>query len=514
MGPKPAQLGALDIVLGATSWDNTIDELFKLDSASPPKLWVGGELRPAMSACLATLIMYYGERVDAGEMTEVGRQLRDVIMRGHFAHDAASADETLRRWGRHVFNSFEKDNLHLLAKSTESGTDRVVHVVTQLNEAVRSAEEKARLAMDATARMEEKLSQITTHLAKLEQSTAHIQAMHTHSGGMLVQLMAMFASLQNSAAGAGAAPAPAPAPGEGAEAVVVALKGALERGASAAEAIDATEAAAFAASAVTAPIEANAVVAPPPLAVAVVAAADPPPPPPAEMVKPPTTFGGILTRDTSTPDHLGHTCGAMFCDDLFRESMKDGGGGSRLPSGMLGNAAEVRKERSRAASCISFFLQIANDEEKQLLQARTPSDTTERMRVEGERKKVVRRLHDLLAARMKEAYSQNLAELRQLPTKAGKKKVPIIGRMSVNTFLDYNKPLKALEKHKGTVGIAIRADDTLMAWRKACEDASESLLADENEERSPKRRKEGEHGDGGGGGGWGQAIVSTFFNRE
>ena len=95
----------------------------------------------------------------------------------------------------------------------------------------------------------------------------------------------------------------------------------------------------------------------------------------------------------------------------------------------------------------------------------------------------------------------------------GKKKVPIIGRMMVNTFLDYNKPLKALEKHKRTQGIAIRADDTLMAWRKAREDASQSLLANEDEERSPKRHREGEHGGGEGGGGWGQAIVKSFFRQ-
>ena len=263
--------------------------------------------------------------------------------------------------------------------------DRSVDVLSRGSEGKRQRQQELPLSSSII-----KLSQTTTHLAKLEQYTARIEAMHVQSGGVLVQLMAMVASLQKPGGGGGGGAAQ----GEGREtAVVTTSKTALEGGAN--EATDATEAAAFAASVVVAnPCETNATLAP--LAVAESVAIVAPPPRIAEMDATDassTTVGGILPRDTSAPDHLGHTCGAMFCDDLFRESMKDGGCGSRLPTGMLGNASEARKERSRAASCISFFLHIAKDEEKQFLGARTPTDTTERMRVEGERKKVVQRLH-------------------------------------------------------------------------------------------------------------------------
>lgn len=60
-GPVPADLDAVrDVVLpDSADFEAIIDEVFRLDSASPPMLQRGGALRPAVRAFL---VMYYPER--------------------------------------------------------------------------------------------------------------------------------------------------------------------------------------------------------------------------------------------------------------------------------------------------------------------------------------------------------------------------------------------------------------------------------------------------------------------
>lgn len=179
MGPKPADLDALGILVGDTSWDNILDELFRLDNSSPPKLLRGGELRPAVRAAFATLIMYYKERLEAREMEQVNIRLRDVIIRGGFAASAHDADETLHRWGRHLFVVWEKDNLHLFGKHTEVAFERVLHVITCMHDDVKLARQEAREANERAARAEEMLCRISTQLTRMEAQGAQREASRT-----------------------------------------------------------------------------------------------------------------------------------------------------------------------------------------------------------------------------------------------------------------------------------------------------------------------------------------------
>ena len=49
-----------------------------MDSASHPSFKVGGRLRPMVRTALASLLMYYSERVEAGEAREVRIRMKQV----------------------------------------------------------------------------------------------------------------------------------------------------------------------------------------------------------------------------------------------------------------------------------------------------------------------------------------------------------------------------------------------------------------------------------------------------
>ena len=112
-GPVPATLEAI-IVTGVSSdaLEHVADAYFKIDGTSPPTLNVGGALRHAVSAALATSIMYYGERVAAGEMPTLHGKLRAVVLKYKVA-EGNDAHGTLVRWGGLLRAQFDLDNLKL-----------------------------------------------------------------------------------------------------------------------------------------------------------------------------------------------------------------------------------------------------------------------------------------------------------------------------------------------------------------------------------------------------------------
>lgn len=72
-GPVPACLTALVILLclDMVIVDNMIDDLFRIDSASLPRLHRAGDLRPMVHAAFASMIMYFEERQLNNEMEQV-----------------------------------------------------------------------------------------------------------------------------------------------------------------------------------------------------------------------------------------------------------------------------------------------------------------------------------------------------------------------------------------------------------------------------------------------------------
>ena len=67
-GPEPASLEPILSSAGVTEHGliEAMDEILNLDSASPPTLLAGGELREMVNTAFASMIMYHNERKMAG----------------------------------------------------------------------------------------------------------------------------------------------------------------------------------------------------------------------------------------------------------------------------------------------------------------------------------------------------------------------------------------------------------------------------------------------------------------
>ena len=115
-GPRPAALDAI-IESGVTlaTLDNIINDCFNLDSSSPPQYMLNGSLRPVLQAAFASIVMYFKERMRAGEMRPVQIKMKEAVVRARVA-TAEDAEGTLERWGAAVRRKFDVDNIGLNAK--------------------------------------------------------------------------------------------------------------------------------------------------------------------------------------------------------------------------------------------------------------------------------------------------------------------------------------------------------------------------------------------------------------
>ncbi|XRB20220.1 hypothetical protein RI054_23g100670 [Pseudoscourfieldia marina] len=75
-----------------------VDALFNMHSAAPPMLLQNGDLRPAVRACAASIIMHYPERKRRGEARSVHAKLIETVEGMKLYDPGASADTTLIRW--------------------------------------------------------------------------------------------------------------------------------------------------------------------------------------------------------------------------------------------------------------------------------------------------------------------------------------------------------------------------------------------------------------------------------
>ena len=126
-GPKPPSLEAL-VNVGAVAMDvldAIIDDLFHLDSASPPMLQMDGALRPMLNAAFASMVMYHDDRIAAGEAGVVTTRMHEAF-KGKGASGLAVTNYS--EWGSIIRNQFESDNVHLRmgATAVDSGTATVV----------------------------------------------------------------------------------------------------------------------------------------------------------------------------------------------------------------------------------------------------------------------------------------------------------------------------------------------------------------------------------------------------
>lgn len=140
VGPRAPSVAALlahglsqDII------DDVVDNTFRLYDSHPPMLLRGlgprlvGELRPAVHAAFAALVMYFEERQEAGEMTAVATRLRQAVREAFPGEDAG---QRLRSWGDWIRNEFKLENAHLFSRREAEGFNRVAECVSDLGREV------------------------------------------------------------------------------------------------------------------------------------------------------------------------------------------------------------------------------------------------------------------------------------------------------------------------------------------------------------------------------------------
>ena len=132
VGPVPASLAPV-LTIGGVSEEKLeafADNLFNFHDASPPMLLKDGSLRPALHAALASLIMYYPERFDAGESALVLQAMRDSFR--HVGLAAGNPHDKFFEWAKLIKGAFNLGNLHLTGGLNESGAEQIITSIKQL----------------------------------------------------------------------------------------------------------------------------------------------------------------------------------------------------------------------------------------------------------------------------------------------------------------------------------------------------------------------------------------------
>ena len=173
---KPPSLAALANVPlvrgsggGEVTFDTIIDALYRLSDFSPEVLRVGGRLRPAVNAAFASQVMYYEERAEERECSDVVRVMRDVLVAQQLARDASAAHSTLIGWGKLLRTRFNTVNKPLTMRETASQADQVVLSLTKMQ-----SELEATRAINA--RLVERMTMLESSMAQVIESTASVGA--------------------------------------------------------------------------------------------------------------------------------------------------------------------------------------------------------------------------------------------------------------------------------------------------------------------------------------------------
>ena len=107
--------------------DDFVDQLFRMHSMAPPMLLRDGQLRPAVRAAAASLILHFPERKRRGQAHQVHAHLINVIEQAKLYDAGSSADSTLTRWSAVLRTKFERDNMHLLLPSPAASDPAEMH---------------------------------------------------------------------------------------------------------------------------------------------------------------------------------------------------------------------------------------------------------------------------------------------------------------------------------------------------------------------------------------------------
>jgi hypothetical protein len=161
-GPRPPSLQSLEEAgVDMAKLELMIDELFHFDSMSPPMALAGGQMRGAVEAAFASMVMYYNDRVGSGEMNIVVVAMLDACSRAYGSADSAG---TLADWSKKIAYQFNQDNLHLTSKEADTGTNRIVEAVQQLGRSLGEVHSKLAAVLEAVT----VISQLRTLVDELQ----------------------------------------------------------------------------------------------------------------------------------------------------------------------------------------------------------------------------------------------------------------------------------------------------------------------------------------------------------
>ena len=162
-GPVHPTLQALiDVGVSIESLEVLIDGLFAFCDTTLSKLRVDGELRPMLHCTLATMIMYYEERFEAGEMHTVLEEMR--IACKPIAAPGENAHDKLKEWGARIHRRFKIDNLHLVDARSHDGVEQIVTAIKGLSSTVAAQQSTLVDVQQRQIRMEHTLNDILTLL--------------------------------------------------------------------------------------------------------------------------------------------------------------------------------------------------------------------------------------------------------------------------------------------------------------------------------------------------------------
>lgn len=134
LGPQPAKLDALLVMdVEIPTLDDVIVQLFNIDSAFPVQLKRNGELWPALRCSLASLFMYYPERVEREEMVAVQHRLLEVVQQNFHCEDP---DTRIRQWAVAIRKKFDLDNLENVTGPDGGNQAAVVNLMQDMHSSV------------------------------------------------------------------------------------------------------------------------------------------------------------------------------------------------------------------------------------------------------------------------------------------------------------------------------------------------------------------------------------------
>lgn len=139
-GSVPASLGPIlrDGAVGEDGLGIIIDSVFGISSGSPSSLQQKGDLRPAVDAAFATVVMYSPERKELGEMKIVRDKILYAIklqttVKGTTSRtDTRSPDDILKQWAYDIRLEFTQANMVLSSRTQHTGQEQVAAHVQEL----------------------------------------------------------------------------------------------------------------------------------------------------------------------------------------------------------------------------------------------------------------------------------------------------------------------------------------------------------------------------------------------